>query len=81
MDLSAVVAFIKPERYVNLLLKRQQLTLDSKELKFCDARKMNGQRNPMTRDWRPSPQDSTCWLRLRNSNGWSHACGLTFVRS
>ena len=36
-----------------LLLKRQQWTLDSKESKCCNSRKMNCHRKTMTRDWRP----------------------------
>ena len=88
--LYAVVASIKPERYVNLLLKMQQRTLESKESKLFDARKMSGQRKPMTRYWWPSPRRSGVNLLVATSQlkkGWSDewkfysACGLTFVRN
>ena len=54
VDFSTFVASIKPEMYVNLLIKRQKWTFDLKESKRCDACNMNGQRKPTTRDWRPS---------------------------
>ena len=65
--LSAVVASIKSERYVNLLLKSQQWTLDSKESNCCDACKMNGQRNPTPRDLQPSPRLSRFDLLVSTS--------------
>ena len=64
---SDVVASLKPEKYVNLLLKRQQWKLNSKESKCRNARKMNGQRKPMTRDWRPSPRRSRFNLLVATS--------------
>ena len=67
MALFDVVASIKPKRYVKPLLKRQQWTLDSKESKFCDKRKMNGQRKPMTRYWRPSLRRSRVDLLVATS--------------
>ena len=67
VDFSAVVASIKPERYVNLQLKRKQWTLDSKGSKCCNTCKMNGQRKPTTRDWRPSPRRSRVYLLVATS--------------
>ena len=67
VDLYNVVASIKTERYVNLLLKRQQWTLELKESKLCDARKKNGQRKPMTRDWGPSTRLLKFDLLVMNS--------------
>ena len=58
MALSDLVAYIKLKRYVNLLLKNKQRTLDSKELKCCDTRRMNGQRKSMTANKRPEKSDN-----------------------
>ena len=65
--LYAVISSIKPERYVNLLIKRQQWTLDSKESKCCNAHKMNGQRNTITRYWQTSPIQSRVNLLVETS--------------
>ena len=74
VDFSAVFTSIKTERYVNLLLKRQQWTLESKESKCCDARKTNSQRKPINRDWQPLLRRSRVDLLVATSQlkGWSN---------